>query len=307
MALRKNIKIIGLQNLKLSKTNKYIDLGERGRLSLHNKLNDLTGKEWIKFTKSWFIHRPPRRKNNEILHPAKYPETLIEEFIKFFTKENGWVIDPFLGTGSTLIAAGNTNRNCVGIEINRKYFNISKSRVNKGEYSSQLFPLLGSSLELNKLLGKNGSASTQFDFAITSPPYWNQLERNSLRQKGRKENGLDTKYSSRKDDLGNITEYEEFLEFQAKIFDQIYDVMKEGSYLVIITNNVYYKSQLFPLAYDTAKTLMNRKEKSWILKDEKIWLQDDKPLIALGVNNAWVGNRHHQYCLIFRKEKREKV
>ncbi len=83
--------------------------------------------------------------------------------------------------------------------------------------------------------------------------------------------------------------------------------MKEGSYLVIITNNVYYKSQLYPLAYDTAKTLMNRKKKSWILKDEKVWLQDDKPLIALGVNNAWVGNRHHQYCLIFRKEKREKV
>lgn len=291
----------------MSKIKKYIDLGERGRLSLNNKLNDLTGKEWIKFTKSWFIHRPPRRKNNEILHPAKYPETLIEEFIKFFTKEDGWIIDPFLGTGSTLIAAGNTNRNCVGIEINRKYFNICKSRVNKGEYSSQLVPLLGSSLELNKLLSKNDSISKQFDFAITSPPYWNQLERNSLRQKGRKENGLDTKYSSRKDDLGNITEYEEFLRFQAKVFDQIYDVMKEGSYLVVITNNVYYKSQLYPLAYDTAKTLMNREEKSWILKDEKIWLQDDKPLIALGVNNAWVGNRHHQYCLIFRKEKREKV
>ena len=293
--------------MTLSNNKKYIDLGERGRLSLKNKLNDLTGKEWIKFTKSWFIHRPPRRKDNEILHPAKYPETLIEEFIKFFTKENGWVIDPFLGTGSTLIAAGDTNRNCVGIEINRKYFNISKSRVNKGKYSSILIPLLGSSLELNKLLSKNETVSRVFDLAITSPPYWNQLERNFLRQKERKENGLDTKYSSKKDDLGNISQYEDFLEFQAKIFDQIFDVMKEGSYLVIITNNVYFKGELYPLAFDTAKALTRREKKSWILKDEKIWLQDDKPLIALGVNNAWVGNRHHQYCLIFRKEKREKV
>lgn len=293
--------------MALSNNKKYIDLGERGRLSLKNKLNDLTGKEWIKFTKSWFIHRPPRRKDNEILHPAKYPETLIEEFIKFFTKENGWVIDPFLGTGSTLIAAGDTNRNCVGIEINRKYFNISKSRVNKGKYSSKLLPLLGSSLELNKLLSKNETVSKVFDLAITSPPYWNQLERNFLRQKERKENGLDTKYSSKKDDLGNISQYEDFLEFQAKIFDQIFDVMKEGSYLVIITNNVYFKGELYPLAFDTAKSLTRREKKSWILKDEKIWLQDDKPLIALGVNNAWVGNRHHQYCLIFRKEKREKI
>ncbi|VAX28355.1 hypothetical protein MNBD_IGNAVI01-1016 [hydrothermal vent metagenome] len=286
---------------------KPIDLGERGKLSPYNKLNDLTGKEWIKFTKSWFIHVPPRRKDNEILHPAKYPETLIEEFVKFFTKENEWVIDPFLGTGSTLIAAGNTNRNAVGIEVNKKYLDISKSRVNKGEYSSQLFPLLGSSLKLSKLLSKNDSLPEQYDFAITSPPYWNQLERNSIRQKGRKENGLDTKYSSSKDDIGNIKDYEDFLEFQAKIFDQTFDVIKEGGYLVIITNNVFYKGELYPLAFDTAISLTKRGEKSWILKDEKIWLQNDKPLIALGINHAWVGNRHHQYCLIFRKEKRKKV
>jgi hypothetical protein len=56
------------------------------------------------------------------------------------------------------------------------------------------------------------------------------------------------------------------------------------------------------LAFDTATSLTKRGSKSWILKDEKIWLQDDKKLIALGINSAWVGNRHHQYCLIFRKE-----
>lgn len=293
--------------MKESNSKKYIDLGERGRLSLMNKLNDLTGKEWIKFTKSWFIHRPPRRKDNEILHPAKYPETLIEEFIQFFTKKNGWVIDPFLGTGSTLIAAGNAKRNGIGVEINRKYLNISKSRIKNGSYKNKLIPLFGSSSKLHDLLLKNSGKIPKFDFAITSPPYWNQLERNSLRQKGRKDNGLDTQYSKRKDDLGNVNDYNEFIEQQAQIFDQVYDVTKDLGYLVIITNNVYYKGELFPLAFDTAKSLTNRNSKSWVLKDEKIWLQDDKPLIALGVNNAWVGNRHHQYCLIFRKEKREKI
>ena len=71
--------------------NNYVDLGERGKYNKNNKLNDLTGKEWIKFSKSWFIHRPNRRKNNEILHPAKYPESLVTEFIDFFTKKiNGY-------------------------------------------------------------------------------------------------------------------------------------------------------------------------------------------------------------------------
>ena len=280
-----------------------IYLGERGKLSPYNKINDLTGKEWIKFTKSWFIHRPPRRKENEVLHPAKYPETLVEEFIRFFSKKDAWVLDPFLGTGSTLIAAGNSNRNGVGIEIMKKYFDTTRQRIKDGNFETELKPLLGSSKELKKVLEKNSFNELEFDFVITSPPYWNQLERSSLRQKERKDKGLDTKYSTKKDDIGNVADYDEFLEDQAKIFDQVYEVTKENGYLVIITNNVYFKGELFPLAFDTATSLRKRGDKSWILKDEKIWLQDDKPLIALGVNSAWVGNRHHQYCLIFRKEK----
>lgn len=282
---------------------KYIDFGERGKLSLDNKLNDLTGKEWIKFTKTWFVHRPPRRKEDEILHPAKFPESLVKEFIQFFTKENQWIFDPFLGTGSSLIAAGECNRNAVGVELQKKYFDTAVRRVKKGSFKTKLIPLSGNSLSANELLNKSKVPVKQFDFVITSPPYWNQLERNSIRQTKRKNSGLDTKYSTDKKDIGNITDYEKFIEAQAKVFDAVWDLTKEGSYLTIITNNVYFKSELYPLAYDTAISLTKRGKKSWTLKDEKIWLQDDKPLIALGVNNAWVGNRHHQYCLIFRKEK----
>lgn len=288
--------------MTISKENKYIDLGERGRLSLKNKLNDLTGKEWIKFTKTWFIHRPPKRKEDEVLHPAKFPETLVKEFITFFTKKGEWVFDPFLGTGSTLIAAGESNRNAVGLELQQKYYETSVRRIKKGKYDSTLIPINGDSSNAIDLIKNQNLPIEKFDYVITSPPYWNQLERNSIRQTKRKDSGLDTKYSSDKNDLGNITDYNNFIEFQAKIFDVVWDLIKAGGYLTIITNNVYNESKLYPLAFDTAISLTNRNEKSWVLKDEKIWLQDDKPLIALGVNNAWVGNRHHQYCLIFRKE-----
>ncbi|MFZ1288810.1 MAG: DNA methyltransferase [Melioribacteraceae bacterium] len=285
----------------MKKTNNIIDLGERGKFNNNNKLNNLTGKEWIKFTKSWFIHKPKRRNNEEILHPAKFPESLVEEFISFFTKENDWVFDPFLGTGSTLIASGNLNRNAIGIELNDKYYKISKKRIAENNFENSIITIKGNSNNLINLFDVN-EISQKIDFTITSPPYWNQLERNSLRQKKRNENGLDTKYSQIKSDIGNIKNYDEFLETQANIFDQVYDITKDKGYLTIITNNIFYQSKVFPLAYDTAISLTKRGSKSWVLKDEKIWLQDDKPLIALGVNSAWVGNRHHQYCLIFRKE-----
>jgi DNA modification methylase len=284
---------------------KFIDLGERGKYSTKNKLNNLTGKEWIKFSKSWFIHRPPRRKENELLHPAKFPETLIEKFISFFTKENAWILDPFMGTGSTLVAAGSIKRNAVGIELSNKYFQTARRRINNNNlnHKNELIFMNGSSVELSKVLAHEKTSKIKFDYVITSPPYWNQLERNSLRQKVRTEQGLATKYSNNKNDLGNINSYDEFLSKLCLVFDNVYNVTKNYSYLTIIINNVYFKGQLYPLAFDLAGLLTRRGDKSWILKDEKIWLQDDKPLIALGVNNAWVANRHHQYCLIFRKEE----
>jgi hypothetical protein len=94
---------------------------------------------------------------------------------------------------------------------------------------------------------------------------------------------------------------------QSKIFDNVYDLLKDKAYLTVITNNVFFNGRIYPLAFDTAIALTQRGQRSWILKDEKIWLQNDKALIALGINNAWVGNRHHQYCLIFRKEKDRNV
>ena len=71
----------------------------------------------------------------------------------------------------------------------------------------------------------------------------------------RKSRRLPTVYGNDKRDLGNIRSYERFLEEQADVFTKVYDLMKNGSYLVVITNNVYKDGRLYPLAFDTAKSL----------------------------------------------------
>ena len=90
-----------------------------------NRLNDLDSKTWLKFQKSWFIHNPPPRKKGVLRHPAKFPETMAQEFIEFFTKKGETVLDPMAGTGSTLIAALRAGRNSYGIELNPKYAEIA--------------------------------------------------------------------------------------------------------------------------------------------------------------------------------------
>ncbi len=97
--------------------------------SLRNKLNDLDSKTWLKFQKSWFVHNPPPRRKDVLQHPAKFPETLAQEFIEFFTKKGQTVLDPMVGTGSTLVACLRAKRSGIGIELNPKYAAIAKQIV----------------------------------------------------------------------------------------------------------------------------------------------------------------------------------
>src|SRR5512136_2230550 len=180
-----------------------------------NKLNDLDPKTWLKFQKSWFIHNPPPRKKGVLVHPAKFPETMAQEFIEFFTKHGETVLDPMAGTGSTLIAALRAGRNSYGIELNPKYAAIAK------EIISDERAVLGAAVEQLKSEIINGDATfattyqvPTINFVLTSPPYWDMLHaRGAETQKKRRAAvDLDTFYSDDPNDLGNLHDYDEFLQ-----------------------------------------------------------------------------------------------
>lgn len=63
------------------------------------------------------------------LHPTQKPVTLMEYLIKTYTNENDTILDFTMGSGSTLVAAKNLNRNGYGIELDEKYFEIAKERI----------------------------------------------------------------------------------------------------------------------------------------------------------------------------------
>lgn len=283
-----------------------IDLQEIGRAEKtgrnfvrQNQLNDLIGKDWMKFTKTWFLLEA-RPRDRKIRHPASFPESLAAEFISFFTKERQWVFDPFLGTGSSLIAAKMLERNGIGIELYPKYLKIAKHRLHQiKDSSSRIVIQCADARNLAKIFADN--SLPEIDFCITSPPYWNQLNKNHRRQRERKKKGLDTTYGNLPNDIGTIDDYYSFIDEQKLIFDQVYEVMREGGYLVVITNNVYREGRVWPLAFDTFNSL----GENWTPKDEKIWCQNDKALYPFGIFNTYVGNRTHHYCLIFRKETHE--
>ena len=77
----------------------------------------------------WII---PNVKSNHVektIHPCQFPVELIERLILSMTNENDWVLDPFLGVGTTIIAAIRHNRRSAGAEIFKKYINLAQSRI----------------------------------------------------------------------------------------------------------------------------------------------------------------------------------
>ncbi len=64
------------------------------------------------------------------LHPTQKPIALMEYLIKTYTNENDLILDNTMGSGSTMVACKNLNRNGIGIEKEEKYFKIAQERIN---------------------------------------------------------------------------------------------------------------------------------------------------------------------------------
>ena len=273
--------------------------------TFRNRLNDLESKSWLKFQKSWFIHNPPPRRKDVVRHPAKYPETLAQEFIEFFTKRGMVILDPMVGTGSTLIAALRAGRHSYGIELNPIYADIARQVVadEKLLLSETKEDLTAEVITGNAANIKNyilDHKIPMIDYVITSPPYWDMLNMRGARsQKSRRESqDLDVTYSDDPNDLGNISDYDEFLEALTSIYLNLKQFIRPRAYITIIVKNIKKEGKIYPLAWDLALSLRN----AYTLKDEKIWCQDNQRLAPYGFGNAWVSNTFHHYCLQFRND-----
>lgn len=100
---------------------------ERDKEEKEFRHDNITKEEFIEWTKSvWTMNTESAKR---IGHPAPFPEELPNRLIKLFSFTNDIVIDPFMGSGTTAIAAIKNNRNFVGYEINKEYINLANNRI----------------------------------------------------------------------------------------------------------------------------------------------------------------------------------
>ena len=252
---------------------------------------------------SWFILRPQPRKKDEILHPAKYPEALVEMFIHHFTNEGANILDPMSGTGSTQVGALRTGRNGFGTELSPFFADIAENRC-KNIIQPLQPSLFGNTHSGNfRIINKDArqiskSDFPEIDYVLTSPPYWDMLNmKGAENQAKRIEKGLQTNYSDDQSDLGNIADYLEFIHELKDIYFNISELIRPGGYMTIVVKNIKKKGRNYPFAWDLAALLSEK----LTLLPEVFWCQDDINLAPYGYGNTFVSNTFHQYCLNFQK------
>jgi len=277
-----------------------------GKIDPRNKMNDLSGKDWMQLSKSYWSQKglgsAHEHAQIEKMHPAPYSYQDIQKLILLFTKKGMTVLDPFCGVGSTLKAAALLERNGIGIELTEKWVELSEERLRKEvppeirSKTSQKIIHGDSRVEITKL------ESNSVQFIVTSPPYWGILTKKPDHKvkKDRVANGLEVKYSDDVNDLGNIHDYSEFLHELKDVIVKSKRVLEPGRYFSIVVSDFRNKSEFVPYHKDVINLFT---ESGYKIEGITVLTQNHKSLFPYGYPYAFVQNIHHQYILTFRRPK----
>ncbi|HEX29228.1 TPA: site-specific DNA-methyltransferase [Candidatus Poribacteria bacterium] len=213
-------------------------------------INCLTPKEWIKAQIGvWRFNYEKRDIRDKRLHPATFPISLAAKVISLFTHRGELVVDPFVGSGTTLVAARDLDRNAVGFDLKKEYIDLCNERLRQ-------LTLTGSSKQLAiqddarniPLYFKEEMISLIF----TSPPYANLLNRrrrNKSRRGDERKNEQFMKveqYSQDPRDLGTLspTEFGKALE---EIFGNMLPLLKPKGHCVIDIPDMWWRDKRITL------------------------------------------------------------
>jgi DNA modification methylase len=272
----------------------------------------LDGKTWLRYSISVWDDIEKSPEERALRHPAMFPVALVERLLDCYMWEDGVVLDPFLGSGSTLIAARNKGYSGIGFEIVRDFVKLALQRITaplplEGDKVAVQLVLPGEQVNLNQ---SRQAIAIIYDDArnmetylppasistlITSPPYWviHRRARTADYKKPRP-------YSEMASDLGNIDRYEDFLAELRKIFASAYQLLKPSAYCIVNVMDLRYGASFIPYHVDIITQLT---QIGFSLEDIIIWnrVKEYNNLRPLGYPHKFIVNKVHEYLLIFRK------
>ena len=205
-------------------------------------LNCMTAKEWIKCQLGvWQFNYSGRDIRNKRVHPATFPISLATRVIELFTHKGELVLDPFVGSGTTLLAAQDTGRNAVGFDLSEEYIMLARSRLGMAADPAQQLAIVDDARNIPNHLDTDSLA-----LIFTSPPYANMLNRKRLNKSRRQRKNYQyqqvEQYSQDKRDLG-ILSLDTYTEEMASIYLNLLPLLRPGAHCVINVPDMWWDDQ----------------------------------------------------------------
>ena len=272
-----------------------------------NHINCMTAKEWLKsqIGVRRFAYNGRDIRDKEV-HPAVFPLSLASHVISLFTHQGELVVDPFVGSGTTLVAAQDLERNAIGADLSQAYVDLSLRRLGlQPPGIVRQAAIVGDARNLSRLLEP---ASVKLIF--TSPPYANLLNR-SRKNKSRRERrngqyGKVEQYSQDARDLGTL-ELDAYTREMAAIFASLKLTLKPGSHCVVNVPDMWWDDERITLHVAVIEALRSA---GYELRNTIIW---DRTNIVNSVGIfGWPSNyitmgTTFEYLLHFRRPPHDRA
>ncbi len=266
------------------------------------KANQLSGRDWLRYSISVWDDIRKTTEEAALDHPAMFPGMLVDRLLQCFAREDAEaVLDPFAGSGSTLLAACGRGLNAIGLDLAPEYLALARGRLiaaghseavlEDGQQSGPGFTLLqADARQVGALL-----AAESADLCITSPPYWD-----ILRQQRTADGKAIRNYGEREANLGEITGYQAFLAALRDVFAGVWHALRPGGYCCVVVMDLRKKARFFPLHQDVAELMQGL---GFTYDDLIIWDRrtEYNNLRPLGYPYKFRINKVHEFILIFEK------
>ena len=234
-----------------------------------NHLSCITAKEWLKGQIGvWQFSYEGRDIRNKKVHPATFPISLARKAIELFTHEGELVLDPFVGSGTTLVAASDTNRNAVGFDLSEEYIRLCGERLASLELFNNTHQLAiqDDARNINNYLPEE-----DLSLIFTSPPYANLLNRKrknkSRRDRKNEQLGKVEQYSQDARDLG-ILELEQYTTAMGDIYEKLLPLLKPKAHCIINVSDMWWENQRITIHVSVIEELRKR---GYELRNIIIW------------------------------------
>ncbi len=232
-------------------------------------INCLTPKEWLKSQIGvWQFFYQSRDIRDKKLHPATFPISLAKKVIELFTHQGELVLDPFVGSGTVLVASQDVDRNAVGFDLQKKYVDLSKGRLanhNLFNKSKQL-AICDDARNISHYLQPESVG-----LIFTSPPYANLLNRRrrnkSRRDRNNEQLGKIEQYSQDPRDLGTMP-LEKYTAAIGDIFEELLPLLRPKAHCVINVPDMWWENKRITIHVSLIQELRQR---GYELRNVIIW------------------------------------